>query len=234
MSNTGYKIANGTDVITYVQTTVTTGANAFSSASNMFYGNGSNLSGLTAGTAPEKMVTTNTDQTIVPIKTFTQGIRMDATCIQGRNDGFLYNTIPPGFGTTQPIGHNLSLITASAALTPNDTIVINTSMPTMSAGVWIVSGNLQLTKGTSTWLNNNYIGLSYTSFGGGDMSGGSQTLYSWGAGFSGTVMSCPFPTLHFIATNTNNTSQVRPNIYMYYSNAGNATYTLNFNAAKVA
>jgi hypothetical protein len=230
MSATGYNIANGTDVITYVQTTLTTGGNTFSSPSNVFYGNGANLIGCT-GVA--NMVTTNAAQTIVPIKTFTQGIYMPTTCIQGRNDGFLYTTIPPGFGTTQPIGHNISLTTGATALTANNSEITNVTMPTMSAGVWIVSSNVQITKGTSTWTENNYVRLGYTfagSPGAGDISG-CRNILTWAGGATGPLMSCQYQRLHFIAYNG---SQVQPRILMFYGTAGNGTYILNFNAVKVA
>ena len=160
---------------------------------------------------------------------------MSTTCIQGRNDGFLYDAIPPGFGTTQPIGYNISVTTGATAIPSSNTTITNRTLPTMSAGVWIVSCNFQVTKGNSVWDGNSYISSGYTfaaSPGAGDMSGcrGSAT---WNAGFTGPTISCQFPTLHFIAYEG---SQVQPNCYFLYGTGGPGTgkYTFSFRAAKVA
>ena len=107
MSATGYKTSDGTDLMTVFNNTVITGANTFSNPANVLYGDGSNLTATTF----TNMLTTNTAQTLTFSKTFgavgaTGGIHLSASCIQGRNDGFGFNTIPTGFAT-QPIGYTI-------------------------------------------------------------------------------------------------------------------------------
>jgi len=230
MSATGYKIADGTDLLTTFQNVLSTTGNTFSSASNVFYGDGSNLTGLTV---PGNMVTTNTTQTITALKTFsgtTGGIQLTNCCIAGRTDNFGFTGIPAGL-STQPIGYTINHISPPTALPPVNTLTYYTGMPLVDAGVWLVNGGISVLKGTAQWDFTQYIGLRYQAIGGTLNPSSYAAVYYFTT--PATNLLYNFPSSIFVATNTNRTSQVQPYFSMSYSATG-GTYTHAIQMTKIA
>lgn len=229
MSATGYKIADGTDLLTTFQSVLSTTGNTFSSPSNVFYGDGSNLTGLTG---PANMVTTDTAQTMSALKTFsgtTGGIQLTNCCIAGRTDNFGF-TGSAGLAT-YPIGYTINHISPPTALPAVNTLTYYTGLPFVDAGVWLVDGGIVIMQGTAQWNFTQYIGLRYQAIGGSINPSAYAAVYYFTTPASN--LSYNFPSAIFVATNTNRTSQVQPYFSMSYSATG-GTYTHAIQMTKIA
>jgi hypothetical protein len=228
MSATGYKIADGADLLTTFQNVLTTNGNTFSSPSNVFYGNGSNLTGLTG---PANMVTTDAAQTITALKTFsgtTGGIQLTNCCIAGRTDNFGFTGIPEGT-TFMPIGYTINHVSPPIGMQTSGSILYYTGLPFVDAGVWLVDGGINLLKGSAVYSTSSFISMSYLGVGGSFQ--GNSTL-DWFTNAS-TTLGYNLPSKTFIATNTNRTSQVQPYSAITYTTAG-GTYTYGIQMTKIA
>lgn len=227
MSVTGYKIADGTDLLTTFQSVLSTNANTFSSPSNVFYGNGSNLTGVTFANA----VTTDTTQTITALKTFsgtTGGIKMTSSCIRGRTDGFGF-TGNAGFAT-QPIGYTINHTSPSAAVPANGNALFYEGLPSVDAGVWLVDGTINVQKvNGAQWAANSLLAHGFDGTGGTIV--GNTIVHN----FNNTITTLGFkyPSKTFTATSTNGTAKVKPYFAITYATGG-ATCTQSFQMTKIA
>lgn len=86
------------------------------------------------------------------------GIKMNNTCMYGRNDGFAFATIPTG-ATTQPIGYSFTTSTVvTVSATTNTTVTAN-----LNAGVWLLHVTWQLTRGSGTFTTSSFLASSMVS-----------------------------------------------------------------------
>ena len=105
------------------------------------------------------VVTTNTDQTITGIKTFSNNL-ITSSGVFGRNDGFAYN-VASTTGTTSglyPIGHCWEILGALTTFGSGSTYPGVPASIALTKGVWAISGYIVLQKGTGVYL----VGSSIT------------------------------------------------------------------------
>jgi hypothetical protein len=111
-------------------------------------------------------VTTNTNQTVAGVKTFSNNLITNAD-VFGRNDGNAFNTYT-SFGTYNlyPIGYCFEVSSSLAQpISGNNYSEINASI-NLTNGVWALSGYLVLNKGNGTYTNMSSISALYDNVAG--------------------------------------------------------------------
>ena len=153
---------------------------------------------------------------------------MSACSMFGRTDGFAYNAL---VGSLYPVGYCVSWNSALANFS-NSSYKYTTATPILPHGVWLISTNQNLQKGTGTFATNSLTNISISLVAGTGTVMGTNSQYPIPstAAYSGYRFSCM--TYTFISTSA--ISQVQIAEFIVMATVGTAQTSLDVYFTKIA